>query len=236
MPPRRGTRFSNSKKEQKHKEESENEPSEQEESEEEKYNVEKIIDKRAIKKGNRRLYQYLVKWEGYPSSTNTWEPTSNLKGCPELLKDFNIRYEKEKNLKLSRKSLERLSRSPTPKRKRGSVSPKRKQSSVSPKRNKKQKVESEQEEEEEEEDNESSDYEVAKKTTSPRKPTPKKKAGRRKKTATYAVRSPRRPRTPTRKSSPRRTRASSGKVFHDDDNIVVEDPHFSSHRSLFTFL
>ena len=35
------------------------------------YEVEKIVDKRTNIYG---LVEYLVKWKGYPSSENTWEP------------------------------------------------------------------------------------------------------------------------------------------------------------------
>ena len=38
------------------------------------YEVEKILDTR-INKGQR---EYLIKWEGYNDSENTWEPTKNL--------------------------------------------------------------------------------------------------------------------------------------------------------------
>ena len=31
--------------------------------------------------------EYLIKWEGYPDSENTWEPQANL-DCPEIIKAF----------------------------------------------------------------------------------------------------------------------------------------------------
>ena len=39
------------------------------------YKVEKVIDDR-IRKGKQ---EFLVKWEGYDSDENTWEPYNNIK-------------------------------------------------------------------------------------------------------------------------------------------------------------
>lgn len=47
--------------------------------------VEKILDKR---KENNRI-QYLIKWKGYGSSKNTWEPKTELiKDIPDMIKEF----------------------------------------------------------------------------------------------------------------------------------------------------
>jgi hypothetical protein len=40
----------------------------------ETYMVERIVKK----KYENNQYMYYIKWEGYPSSDNTWEPASNL--------------------------------------------------------------------------------------------------------------------------------------------------------------
>lgn len=48
------------------------------------YEVEKVVDHK--KKGKTHLY--LLKWENWPSDSNTWEPISNLNGCHEALFNF----------------------------------------------------------------------------------------------------------------------------------------------------
>ena len=40
---------------------------------------------------NGQLY-YLVKWAGYETDINAWEPLSNMDNCEELLADFERRY------------------------------------------------------------------------------------------------------------------------------------------------
>jgi hypothetical protein len=37
----------------------------------------------------RELYR--IKWKGYPSSSDTWEPRDNLKGCARLLEAFELK-------------------------------------------------------------------------------------------------------------------------------------------------
>ena len=53
------------------------------------YEVEEILKERLVQGKGRRRHQkeYLIKWKGYDTSENTWEPSSNL-NCPELLEDF----------------------------------------------------------------------------------------------------------------------------------------------------
>lgn len=48
-----------------------------------RYEVEEILDRR-IRNG---AVEYLLKWEGYPASENSWEPESNLE-CPWLIQLF----------------------------------------------------------------------------------------------------------------------------------------------------
>ena len=52
--------------------------------------VEKILDHqlrhRPGKKKNRKVMHYLIKWEGYPSTENSWEPEKNL--TPDLQEEY----------------------------------------------------------------------------------------------------------------------------------------------------
>ena len=56
---------------------------------EEEFEVERILDKKRMKSndGKTRVY-YLIKWKGYDSSFNTWEPGSNLGNAKEAIKEF----------------------------------------------------------------------------------------------------------------------------------------------------
>ncbi len=52
----------------------------------EQYEVEAIHSHRHH--GKKRQLQYLVKWQGYPKSDNTWEPAGHLQ-TPLLLKEYH---------------------------------------------------------------------------------------------------------------------------------------------------
>ncbi|KAI7201342.1 hypothetical protein KC365_g18742, partial [Hortaea werneckii] len=54
------------------------------EQEDDEYEVEKIVDY------DRNSQRYLIKWKGYPSDENTWEPLTNL-NCPKLLHQYHRR-------------------------------------------------------------------------------------------------------------------------------------------------
>ncbi|KAG8513062.1 Chromodomain Y-like protein [Galemys pyrenaicus] len=51
--------------------------------------VERIVDKRKNKKGRT---EYLVRWKGYDSEDDTWEPEQHLVNCEEYIHDFNRRH------------------------------------------------------------------------------------------------------------------------------------------------
>src|ERR1700743_163920 len=61
-----------------------------------RYEVEKIIDSRRRGKG----VQYLVKWKGYSSNENSWEPSRNIDNAQELIQDFHQKYPRKPSLKL----------------------------------------------------------------------------------------------------------------------------------------
>lgn len=45
---------------------------------ENEYKVEKILEMKCMS----GKPHYLVRWKGYDTSENTWEPIKNLRGCP----------------------------------------------------------------------------------------------------------------------------------------------------------
>ena len=59
------------------------------ESDDDEYEVEQILDYKQV---NGRPC-YLVKWEGYDTSENTWEPIANLTGCHQLVKEYHQRQQ-----------------------------------------------------------------------------------------------------------------------------------------------
>jgi len=59
------------------------------------YDVEKIVSKRTDENG--RIF-YLIKWKGYSSSDNSWEPENHVANCQNLIKAFKAEQAKKKNL------------------------------------------------------------------------------------------------------------------------------------------
>jgi len=55
--------------------------------------VEKIVDKRLNKNGRP---EYLVKWKGYSSADNSWEPESHVTNCRDTIKAFEAEQPKTK--------------------------------------------------------------------------------------------------------------------------------------------
>ncbi|KAJ9517914.1 hypothetical protein QJQ45_004232 [Haematococcus lacustris] len=49
--------------------------------------VERLLDHRYVRAG--KAGEFLVQWEGYDASFNTWEPRANLTGCDKLLAEYN---------------------------------------------------------------------------------------------------------------------------------------------------
>lgn len=49
------------------------------------YDVEKIVDKKINSSGKE---MYLVKWAGYSSKDNTWEPLDNLQNVRHMIEEF----------------------------------------------------------------------------------------------------------------------------------------------------
>ena len=54
----------------------------------EEYEVEQILSHRTF--GRQKQLQYLVKWKGYPSSDNTWEPAENIH-VDDLIQEYRQR-------------------------------------------------------------------------------------------------------------------------------------------------
>ena len=52
------------------------------------YEVERILDHRAVKRGKRNKFDYLVRWLGYGPEHNTWEPESSLRNSQDLLTEY----------------------------------------------------------------------------------------------------------------------------------------------------
>jgi hypothetical protein len=62
---------------------------------EEEYEVEAICNHQCFRCS--RTLQYLVKWQGYPESDNTWEPADNVH-APDLLKEYQQKHIKASQL------------------------------------------------------------------------------------------------------------------------------------------
>jgi len=50
------------------------------------FKVEKILSTRDRRSGRKKIQEFLIKWEGYDDTHNSWEPKENL--TPDLLADY----------------------------------------------------------------------------------------------------------------------------------------------------
>lgn len=74
------------------------------------FSVEAIMGWRKVGKKN----MYLVKWQDYPPSENTWEPEENLGNCDDLIKTFmesqnyKVKYKQEPPLSPTKRTTGRI--------------------------------------------------------------------------------------------------------------------------------
>jgi hypothetical protein len=79
------------------------------------WNVKRLLDHRKVRRGARQIDQYLVEWQGYPTSEATWEPIECLTGAMDSVRKFN----KKRSVQLSAvetvlvRSFAQVARSPT---------------------------------------------------------------------------------------------------------------------------
>eukprot|EP00727_Mastigamoeba_balamuthi_P010576 m51a1_g6140 hypothetical protein (306) ;mRNA; r:277080-277997 len=71
----------------------EEESDEEEEEEEEELEVERILDSRV----RRGVKQYLVRWLGYASDEDTWEPEHNCVDCPDLIRQYEEEQQQQQH-------------------------------------------------------------------------------------------------------------------------------------------
>ena len=55
----------------------------------EEFEVEEVVNHRYF--GKKRRLQYLIKWKGYPTADNTWEPADQV-FAPELIRRYHVRH------------------------------------------------------------------------------------------------------------------------------------------------
>lgn len=61
------------------------------------YVVEEIVNERMVKRGAQKILYYEVKWKGWPSSENTWEPAEELlENAKEAVRKYRVKLGKVK--------------------------------------------------------------------------------------------------------------------------------------------
>jgi spore cortex formation protein SpoVR/YcgB (stage V sporulation) len=82
--------------------------------EEDIYEVEAILDKKKV----GSIWKYKVKWTGYSLEDSTWEPLANLTNVPELLEEFESRWQNGAQQPEEKKKKEKSSLPSQPKQKK----------------------------------------------------------------------------------------------------------------------
>lgn len=69
-------------------------------SDDDSYEVEQILGHRKKRLGKGFRDEFLIRWKGFGSEHDTWEPRQNLTGCKDLLKEFQSHLESESETEL----------------------------------------------------------------------------------------------------------------------------------------
>jgi hypothetical protein len=63
-----------------------------------KYVTYKQVEKIVAKRKRQGKVEFLIKWRGYKSDENSWEPEEHLVGCSNVIREYN---KNEKEMKIS---------------------------------------------------------------------------------------------------------------------------------------
>ena len=56
---------------------------------ENEFEVDRIVNERWNQRRKRR--EFLIRWKGYTSDEDSWEPLENLEGCQDILNEWSVR-------------------------------------------------------------------------------------------------------------------------------------------------